>query len=318
MRSRLLAAAYLLDWLIGDPEHMPHPVRLFGLCITRAEKVLRQSKATPSYELISGGLLALGLPVATGVLVDRGLKMARRGKPFLSDGAEILLAATCLATKNLLQEAYSVLKALDFGDLRMARERLSRIVGRDTEMLEEAEISRAVIETLAESLSDGIIAPLLYLVVGGVPAALAYKSINTMDSMIGHRDERYFYFGKVAARLDDVANFLPSRMSALLICAVALCLPETKAKSAWETWIADGNKHKSPNAGQPESAMAGALGVRLGGRNFYDGQEIETARMGVNYPAPTVCHVRTAIRVTAAASVLGCTVALFYLWRKGK
>lgn len=318
MRPRLLAAAYLLDWLIGDPENMPHPVRVFGACITKTEKILRQSQATPEYEFIRGGLLAAGLPMATSFLAAQGLRLARQRQRFLAGAAEILFATTCLATRSLLQEACSVLKALEADDLPTARKQLSRIVGRDTETLEETGISRAVIETLAESLSDGIIAPLFYLVLGGVPAALAYKSINTMDSMIGHNDERYFYFGKAAARLDDVANFFPARISAFLICAVATCLSETEGKSACKTWITDGSKHKSPNAGQPESAMAGALGVCLGGKNFYDGQEMEAAQMGGNYSPPTVRHVRTAIRVTAAASVLGCTVALVYLWRRGK
>jgi adenosylcobinamide-phosphate synthase len=318
MRPRPLIAAYLLDWLIGDPENLPHPVRIFGTLITKAEKLLRRTQAAPGYDLAVGGLLAVGLPLATALVISQGLKLAARRQRLLADGIEILLAATCLATRNLLQEAQVVIIALESGDLVTARGRLARIVGRDTDALEESEISRAVIETLAESLSDGIIARLFYLATAGVPASLAYKSINTMDSMIGHKDERYFYFGKAAARLDDLANFFPSRISALLICAVASCLPETEGGRACKTWLADANKHESPNAGQPESAMAGALGVRLGGRNIYDGQEIRTTPMGINYPPPSLCHARTAIKVTAAASVLGCAVGLLYLWRKGK
>jgi adenosylcobinamide-phosphate synthase len=136
--------------------------------------------------------------------------------------------------------------------------------------------------------------------------------------MIGHKDERYFYFGKAAARLDDLANFIPARMSAILLCAAATCLPDMEGRRAWRIWLADGGRHKSPNAGQPESAMAGALGVCLGGRNSYAGQEVETALMGADYPKPDVQHVRRAIKVTAVASILGCAVALFCLWRKNR
>jgi adenosylcobinamide-phosphate synthase len=215
-----------------------------------------------------------------------------------------------------LEEAQTVLSALEARDIEYARTRLSRIVGRDTGSLDEAEISRAVIETLAESLCDGIIAPLFYLAIGGTPAALAYKSINTMDSMIGHRDERYLYFGRAAARLDDVANYLPARISAVLVCFVASLLPGTSARSALRTWIADGGKHKSPNAGQPESAMAGALEARLGGCNTYDGVVIESPLLGEHYAAPVAAQVRTAVKVTAYASIAGCGLSLLYLWRK--
>jgi adenosylcobinamide-phosphate synthase len=318
MQPGILAAAYLLDCLIGDPEYLPHPVRSFGACITSAERLLRSSNSTPEYDLVAGALLAVGLPLTTNFVLSKGLKLAERKHRFLAVGLQIWLGATCLATRNLLQEAEQVILALEAGDLITARRQLSRIVGRDTEQLEESEISRAVIETLAESLSDGIIAPLFYLAAGGVPAALAYKSINTMDSMIGHKNERYFYFGKAAARLDDAANFVPSRMSALLICASAKCFTATQSRSAWQTWLADGANHKSPNAGQPESAMAGALQVRLGGVNSYDGEEIHAAHMGKSFPAPSVRHARMALKLTATASLLGCAAALFFLRRKGK
>jgi adenosylcobinamide-phosphate synthase len=318
MRPRILAAAYLLDWLIGDPECLPHPVRAFGACITRAEKFLRCSSSTSEYDLIAGGLLAVGLPLTTSFVSSKGLALVSRKQRFLSIGLQVWLAAACLATRNLLQEANSVIGALEAGDLADARKQLSRIVGRDTDKLDQSEISRAVIETLAESLSDGIIAPLFYLAVGGVPAALAYKSINTMDSMIAHKNERYFYFGKVAARLDDAANFVPARISALLICASAVFLSEARSKAAWKTWLTDGGKHESPNAGQPESAMAGALGVRLGGTNFYDGEEVEVALMGGDYPSPSVRDARRAIKLTAAVSILGCAVALLWLRRKNR
>lgn len=318
MQAANLAAAYLLDWLIGDPEGWPHPVRAIGACVTAAERIMRHPKDSARYELTAGAALAFGIPIATAYIAFEELNYTAKRRGVFSVTMEIILAASCLATRNLLDEADRVILELESGNLAAARVRLSRIVGRDTEMLDESEISRAVIETLGESLSDGIIAPLFYLAIGGVPAALAYKSINTMDSMIGHRDERYFYFGKTAARLDDVANFLPSRISALLICVAAALLTDADGKTVWRTWLREGNKHKSPNAGQPESAMAGALHVRLGGKNVYDGETIQSPLIGKEFFPPAIQQARTAVKITAVASILGCTAALFYLWRKNQ
>lgn len=318
MRAGILASAYLLDWLVGDPEGWPHPVRGFGACIAQAERIMRHPQDTAGYELIAGSALAVALPVAAGYVSFLGLRGLLERLPLIADGIEILLAETCLATRNLIDEAGKVIKELESGSLATARISLSRIVGRDTATLDEAEICRAVIETLAESLSDGIIAPLFYLALGGTPAALAYKSINTMDSMIGHKDQRYFYFGKAAARLDDLANFLPARLSALLICTSSIFFSEVDGGRAWKVWLRDGDKHKSPNAGQPESAMAGALNVRLGGKNFYDGEMVEAPVMGQEFLDPSIHQAKTAIRITAMASILGCAAALVFLWRRSQ
>jgi adenosylcobinamide-phosphate synthase len=213
---------------------------------------------------------------------------------------EVGLAWTCLASRNLQQEAGAVVEALESGDLALARMRVGRIVGRDTAGLDASEVSRAVIETLAESASDGVVAPLFYLAVGGVPLGMAYKAVNTLDSMIGHRDARYRYFGRVAARLDDLANLVPARLTALGLVGVA-----SAPGAAWRTWLRDGGKHKSPNAGQPEAAMAGALHVALGGENRYDGEVIVSARMGEGYGAASVGKARGAMRMVAGVSLLG-------------
>jgi adenosylcobinamide-phosphate synthase len=236
-------------------------------------------------------------------------RMRRRGRAsgFVT---EALLAWTCLASRSLHDEASAVLAPLEAGDIVLARQRLARIVGRDTQHLDAHEIGRAVIETLAESCSDGVIAPLFYLAVGGVPLAMAYKAINTLDSMIGHTDERYFYFGKVAARLDDIANFLPSRLTALGITAVAAIVAGASSASALDTWLVDGMKHKSPNAGQPESAMAGALQVRLGGENFYKGEPTPTPLIGERFSRPSTQQAKRAIRIVATVSALGAATAL--------
>lgn len=316
MRKQVVATAYLLDWLIGDPEALPHPVRVFGKCIVWAERCLRRPKASPKYELATGGALAIGLPVTVGLVAAKLLKQIHQRQFFTGRILEIVLAASCLATRNLLDEAYAVLTALDAQDLAAARMKLARIVGRDTAKLDESEISRALVETLAESLSDGIVAPLFYLTLGGVPAVLAYKAVNTMDSMIGHKDDRYWYFGKAAARLDDAVNFVPARLSALLLCATAIMFREASCKQSLLTWISDGNRHESPNSGQPESAMSGALSIRLGGTNFYSGERIDVPLIGEKYCPPTVENVRTALKMTAVASILGCTLALIYLRKR--
>lgn len=318
MQPEALVAAYISDWMIGDPEEWPHPVRLFGRCISIGEMSLRDPENRPSADLIGGALLALGLPCGVALISAYGVKVLNSLDPGLAFLCEIALGSSCLATRNLLEEAQEVITALERQNLPAARARLSRIVGRDTANLDESEICRAVIETLAESLSDGILAPLFYLAVGGVPAALAYKSINTMDSMIGHREERYLYFGKTAARLDDVANFIPARISALLISLAAAGFRSASVYRALSIWIADGGKHKSPNAGQPESAMSGALGVRLGGMNSYSGELIESPVMGSRFSAPRLGEVKTAIKVTAAASILGGVFAAYYLWMRKK
>jgi adenosylcobinamide-phosphate synthase len=223
---------------------------------------------------------------------------------------ETTLAWTCLASRSLHDEASVVVAALENRDIAQARMRLARIVGRDTQHLDIQEISRAVIETLAESVSDGVIAPLFYMAVGGVPLAMAYKAVNTLDSMIGHADDKYLYFGKAAARLDDLANFLPARLAALGIAATAAVVGGANSGAAMDTWLHDGSKHKSPNAGQPESAMAGALQVRLGGTNFYGGELVNSPLIGARFGRPTVQQAKQSITIVAVVSALGIAAAL--------
>jgi adenosylcobinamide-phosphate synthase len=301
-RCLLLPAVYLLDQAAGDPEGFPHPVRVMGWVIARGEAALRRRQRVET-EFVAGALLT-GIVVAASYGVTRASITAayRLSRP-LGWLTEIVLGWTCLAARNLHDEASLVLAALDNNDIPLARNRLARIVGRDTDSLDVKEISRAVIETLAESASDGVIAPIFYMSLGGVPLAMAYKAINTLDSMIGHADTRYFYFGKAAARLDDAANFVPARMTAFAIAAVSNA-------SAWQTWMRDGGKHKSPNAGQPESAMAGALKVRLGGGNYYDGEFLPAETIGEQFPAPQPDDVRRALRIVSIIAAFGAALGL--------
>jgi adenosylcobinamide-phosphate synthase len=290
MTPARFAIAYAMDLLLGDPEWLPHPVRWFGRLIRFGERRL------PSTELAGAALTCSLVTIAWGLGMPRYATW------------QVLLAWTTLATRSLLDEASSVIRALEAGDIQLARQRLSRIVGRDTAHLDESEISRAVIETLAESACDGIVAPMFWLAAGGVPAAMAHKAINTLDSMIGHFEPPYRDFGRVAARLDDVANYIPARLTALGIIAVA--------QRGYDAWRLDGAKHASPNAGQSEAAMAGALGVRLGGANSYDGEVNDAPILNAAARAPTVSDARKALRTVAIVSGLAFGVALLAMRRR--
>jgi adenosylcobinamide-phosphate synthase len=222
---------------------------------------------------------------------------------------QALLAWTALATRSLLDEARAVIRALEADDLDLARRRLARIVGRDTAHLDETGISRAVIETLAESACDGIVAPLFWLVAGGVSGAMSYKAINTLDSMIGHPEPPYRYFGRAAARLDDGVNLIPARLTALGIVAAAK-IQGLDAGRARQIWRRDGDKHASPNAGQSEAAMAGALGVRLGGASAYAGHPRHTPLLHAEGRPASARDARAALTLVAVVSGLAFGAAL--------
>jgi adenosylcobinamide-phosphate synthase len=304
IRAQAIAAACLLDWIAGDPEWFPHPVRLMGRCTQLAESLLRRPGQSANTQLMAGAVLTAGMVGASYLGTAKAIAMAYRISTITGMATEILLGWTCVASRNLVDESLAVIRALDQEDLARARKALSRIVGRDTHSLPETEIHRAVIETLAESACDGIVAPLVYMAIGGVPMAMAYKAVNTLDSMIGHADQRYLYFGKVAARLDDVANYFPARVTALTLATAAGMGSGTSGTSALLIWRRDGGKHKSPNAGQPESAMAGALQVRLGGDNSYAGERIAAPLLGAEFEQPARHHAKQALRLVAAASLL--------------
>jgi adenosylcobinamide-phosphate synthase len=294
MRPGYFLAAYTVDWILGDPPGAPHPVRLIGAAITAGERCLRRP-APPAIEMIQGAAL-------TALIVGGSWAAARIGVNAGGHLGELLLAWTTLATRSLLDESAAVIRAVEARDLSLARRRLAMIVGRDTEPLDEQEILRAVIETIAEGLCDGVVAPLLYLALGGAPLAFAYKAVNTLDSMIGHREFPYRYFGRVPARLDDAANFAPARVAACSICAAAM-LTGASSRGAWRIFLRDGNRHPSPNAGQPEAAMAGALGVRLGGMNFYGGKPSPKPALGAEGRGASLRDARAALRIAAVASI---------------
>lgn len=275
--------AFLVDLTIGDPRWAPHPVRIIGRAISAGERFLRRFCCSPEGERRAGVLLVLGIVGSTylaGVFATELISgLSHPIAAGLGSAALIYFIATTIATRELLRSAQLVIASIRTGDLEAGRHHVSMIVGRDTASLSEQGVLKATIESLAENLSDGVVAPLLYLAVGGLPLALAYKAINTLDSMVGYLNERYRYFGWAAARLDDVANFVPARLSGLIIVASVFLYTLTQnsrgalnaARSAFLVMVRDGNKHPSPNSGVSEAAMAGALQVRLGGPSAYGG-----------------------------------------------
>nr|WP_295928797.1 adenosylcobinamide-phosphate synthase CbiB [uncultured Dyadobacter sp.] len=264
-----LVLGYLLDLVLGDPDDWPHPVRVYGHLIAKGEKWLNSGKA----RFWKGALWSLTLVVLTYVFF-RQLDKFLLNYPALFLAVNTLFVYYGLANRSLITEGRKVFKALDENGLEAGRKQLSRIVGRDTTKLTSQQIRIAVLETMSENLSDGVIAPLFYYAIAGVPGMMAYKMINTMDSMLGYRNERYEWFGKFAARLDDVANFIPARLTALMMVAV------TGSRSGLRFIGAFGHLHKSPNAGYPEAALAGILDCRFGGPNVYHGKLVEKPFIG--------------------------------------
>jgi len=259
-----------LDLTIGDPPSLPHPVRALGWLAIRLERIWRAARLPLKF---AGALFWLTAVLIAGALV--WLTLVWLPRPWIS----IYWIFTLVAIRDLDVEAARVIDALRANDLDRARLMVSRIVGRDTATLDEAEVLRATIETVAENLSDGVIAPLFYLAVGGPVAMAAYKAINTLDSMVGYRNARYREFGWASARIDDAANLIPARLTAVLVWICAL-LFRYNARRAVHVTLRDARLQPSPNAGYPEAAVAGALEIRLGGLNYYHGAPSKKAYLG--------------------------------------
>ena len=274
-----VVGGFVLDALFGDPAWLPHPVVFMGKAIARLEGFLRpRLPKTPRGEVLGGAIVAFCLPVGTLLFTGAVCRGAARLHPLLGLAVQMFWCAQALAARGLVQESTNVYKELIKPDLPAARRAVSRIVGRDTAALTAEGVTKAAVETVAENASDGVIAPLFYMLLGGAPLALTYKAINTMDSMLGYKNEKYLYFGRIPAKLDDAANYLPSRLAGLLWCAAA-ALTGNSAKGAWRIWWRDRRNHASPNSAQTESACAGALGVQLAGPAYYFGEY---------YPKPTI------------------------------
>lgn len=316
MTAGELLMASVLDALIGDPHWLPHPVRVMGRCIAGVDHSIRVICRNAITLRLAGMCLAMGLPIMAFMMASVVIEEAERFAGWLGSALSIGLASTTLAARDLWNHVRAVDNPLLAGDLPTARRAVAMIVGRDTATLSESEVARAAVETIAESAADGVIAPLVYLAIGGAPLALAYKAINTLDSMIGHRDEYYIDFGWASARLDDVANWIPARLAAMLLIlgAGVITFRWEPICQGWRVFRRDGRKHPSPNSGRPEAAMAGILGVRLGGTNFYDGIRQDRSVLGPEGREPGPGDIASATKVMAVASVLGVLLAVGIRW----
>ena len=297
----------LLDLGLGEPANRWHPVCWMGKAVDLADWAAPGRERSGRSQRVSGLATAFLLPSGTYLLARRFLKSL----PWpLSMAAGAGLASTAIATRSLFEQARKVEEGL-FADLEVGRREVGRMVGRDVDGLDEVGVIRAAVESVAENANDGVIAPIFYGLIGGAPLALAYKTINTLDSMIGYRDEQYLYFGWMSARIDDVAGFIPARLTAF---SAAILSPLVKGSpmGALSVWRRDASLHDSPNAGVCESAYAGALGVQLGGPGSYAGKPVAKAFIGEGLRPPAATDITRAARLMGASSalvlVLGATV----------
>ena len=313
-----LLCGYILDLLIGDPHGIPHPVAWIGSLIGALEKWLFPGAREPAKEFRRGLLVCLIVLAVTGILAFAAIAVSYRITPYLGAAVEAVLTCYILAARSLRDESMKVHNDLANSDLIKARYDLSMIVGRDTQDLDQAAVTRAAVETVAENASDGVIAPLLCTAIGGPVLGLLSKAVNTMDSMLGYRNDRYEYFGKAAAKLDDAANFIPSRLSALLLIAAAAfpgkMFRRFNAGNAYRIWKRDRLKHKSPNSAQTESVCAGALGVQLGGPSYYKGILVEKPYIGDAVREIEPEDIRLANRLMfAAEAILMAVVTILWI-----
>lgn len=305
-----LAAGYLLDLLIGDPRWLYHPVCLIGNLIALLEKGIRKILPKTEKGELSGGflevllvcLISLGVPCAV-------LSVLYRYLPLAGLALETFWCYQLLATKSLKDESMKVYDRLKNGTIEEARYAVSMIVGRDTAELTEEGVTKAAVETVAENGSDGVIAPMLYMAVGGAPLMFLYKGINTMDSMLGYKNDRYLYFGRCAAKLDDLANYIPARISGWLMVAAAF-LTGMDGKNAAKIYKRDRRNHASPNSAQTEAAVAGALRVQLAGNAYYFGKLYEKPTIGDKLREVEPEDIGRANRLLYGASVLSVLLCL--------
>ncbi|MBS4007290.1 MAG: cobalamin biosynthesis protein CobD [Clostridium sp.] len=307
----LIFLAFLLDGLIGDPRWLPHPVVCFGKLISLLEKWLYNANHSERSLLLKGALLVLVVLFTVYGFSFGLISIFSIIHPLAEAALTVVLLATTLATRSLWQAAEDIYFPLRNGKILEARQAVSMVVGRDTAELDEREISRAAVETVAENTVDGVTAPLFYALLGGAPLALLYKAINTMDSMLGYKNDRYLCFGRAAAKLDDAANWLPARLTVpvMLLAAAVLRL---HVRTAWIALRRDGKKHPSPNSGLPEALAAGALGVTLGGENRYGGRISQRMLIWQEGRPPEANDIRQAAALMIVTSVFFLAAGLLF------
>ncbi len=307
----VLPVAFFLDLIIGDPYRLPHPVRWMGKGIEKLEPWFRKNMSGSE---IAGLFFAFTLIGAAWGIAGSVLFLVSSVSLFAGSLVEIILIYYCISALSLKKAALDVTRALREEGLSLAKKRLAFIVGRDVEKLDDEGVSRAALETVAENLVDGVISPLFWAGIGGAPFAIAYKMINTLDSMVGYKNEKYREFGMVSAKIDDLANYIPARISVCIITVAAWFLG-FDWKSAFRTAVVDGRNHSSPNAGYPEAAFSGALKVRLGGPNYYGDQLVTKPYIGDGFGPVSMDAVTRACRlmICSAWSALVVSMAIAHI-----
>jgi adenosylcobinamide-phosphate synthase len=297
----ILPTAFLLDLVLGDPLTWPHPVRWMGKAIEVLETPFRK---LPLDLTINGGLFTAALVCGTWLLTWSLLVIAAGIHPVIRNVLEIVLIYYAISASSLQSAAMEIYQCLQQHNIPIAREKVAQIVGRDVGSYMEDDIARATVETVAENLVDGVISPLFFAVIGGAPLAMAYKMVNTLDSMVGYKNEKYEVFGKASARCDDIFNYIPARL-AVPIVALASQIMSGNGLRSLQTAIREGANHSSPNAGYPEAAFAGALAVRLNGPNYYNGKLVEKPYLGVRFGSTTADHIKKACDLMMLSSLVG-------------
>ena len=323
----VIIIAYILDLIFGDPRWFPHPVKGIGWMVEKAEPLFRKGRFAYRNEKIAGAIFAFTIIVLTWGLTFIVIHYCfslnlicfwlpdgcgQAGK-FLELAVSSFLIYTSLSIKSLRQESMQVYLALKRMDINSARKSLSNIVGRNTENLSERDIIRATVETIAENTVDGIMSPLFYAFIGGAPLALSYKAVNTLDSMVGYKNEKYKNFGWAGAKIDDWTNFIPARLSILLL-PLASFISGKSGVNSMGTILRDRKKSPSPNSGIPEAGIAGALGIQLGGLNFYNSVPVEKPFIGNEKNPIGIEHIRESIKICYICSLLSLIAGLFLTW----
>ncbi len=307
--SLQIVLALLLDIFFGDPRWLPHPVKGIGWLALSLETPLRKV-----FSLRLAGIIAVLLVVLISTWLAWGVcAFAAALHPLLGDVASILLLYSCFAMRDLRYHALNVYRPLLAGNLSQAREQIAMLVGRDTETLDEKGMTRAAVESVAENTVDGVTAPLMFAFLAGVPGAIFYKAINTLDSTFGYKNKRYLQFGWAAARLDDLINFFPARITGLLV-PLAARLTGVNGSGAWQIFVRDRHNHPSPNGGQTEAAFAGALGVRLGGINSYGGEVSIRPFMGDDKQPLHAIHIKQAVGLMVVVSLVVVVSGIVLSW----
>lgn len=301
---------YILDLIVGDPMNFPHPIRLIGTLIGKLDKALNKRRA----RMLEGVLLCIIVVLTTAFATTLVIVVSYKIHVALGIAVEAILTCYILAARSLQVESMKVYHKLKSGTLEEARYAVSMIVGRDTDVLDQEGVTKAAVETVAENTSDGVIAPMFYTALGGPILGFIYKAVNTMDSMVGYHNEKYEYFGKAAARLDDIFNYIPSRLSAVfMILASYICGKDYSGREAVRIYKRDRNVTKSPNAGQTESVCAGALGIRLAGNAYYFGRLVEKPYIGDEGRSIEAEDIKRSCKLMYATELITVLVSVLFM-----